>query len=65
MVEQKNNRNQIITWSKSLTLLLECEVFREMATLVVPPQEEEGGGVNELQGPQVDHALERNGGEMY
>ena len=33
-----------------------------MATLVVPSQHEEGGGETELQGPQVEHTLERDGG---
>ena len=42
-----------------LTLLLECEVFREMAALVVPPEQEECGGVDQLQGPKVDDALEK------
>ena len=47
-----------------LTLLLEGEVFREMSALVVASQEEERVGVDQLQGPQVDHALDNEDGEI-
>lgn len=40
-----------------LTFLLEGEVLCEVTTLVVAAQQEQGGGVTQLQGPQVQHAL--------
>lgn len=43
-----------------LTLLFEGEVLCEMPTLVVASEEEERGGMVDLQSPQVQHALQRD-----
>ena len=40
-----------------LTLLFEGEVLCEVPALVVAPEEEEGGGVAQLQRPQIQHTL--------
>lgn len=40
-----------------LTLLFEGEVLCEVPALVVPPQEEECGGVVDLQRPEVENTL--------
>lgn len=34
------------------------EILREMPTLVVASEEEEGGRVVDLQGPQIEHTLQ-------
>ena len=39
-------------------LLLEGEIFREVAALVIPPQEEQGCGIDQLQGPQINNTLQ-------
>jgi hypothetical protein len=40
-----------------LTFLLEGEVLCEVATLVVPAEQEQGRRVTQLQCPEVKHAL--------
>ena len=40
-----------------LTFQLECEVLCEMSALVVASQQEQGGGIVDLQCPQVQHTL--------
>ena len=40
-----------------LTFLLEGEVLRQVAALVVAAQQEEGGGVTHLQRPQIQNTL--------
>jgi hypothetical protein len=39
------------------TFELEGEVVREMAALVIPPQQEDARWVPDFQSPQVEHAL--------
>ena len=51
------SRRTIRRKRRGLTFLLEGEVLCEVATLVVPTQQEQGGRVTQLQGPQVQHAL--------
>lgn len=41
-----------------LALLLECEVLGEVAALVIAAQQEERRRVEQLHGPQVEHALD-------
>lgn len=41
-----------------LTFLFKGEVLREMPTFVVASEEEEGGRVVDLQGPQIEHTLQ-------
>ena len=41
-----------------LTFFLECEVFRQMATLVVASQQEDAFRVNDLESVKVEQALE-------
>jgi len=43
--------------NEKLTLDLEGEIVSQMAAFMVAPQHEEGGGVPNFQGVQVEHAL--------